>query len=77
MRFQLLGPLEVERSGDRVALGGPKQRLVLALLLIRANQLVSTERLIDDIWGEDPPDAARPSLQSYVSHLRKALGPDR
>ena len=77
MRFQVLGPLEVERSGDRVALGGPKQRLVLALLLIRANQVVSAERLIDEIWGEDPPDAARPSLQSYVSHLRKALGPDR
>ena len=77
MRFQLLGPLDVERSGSRVVLGGPKQRLVLAHLLIRANQVVSTERLIDEIWGEDPPDAARPSLQSYASHLRKALGPDR
>jgi len=77
MHFQILGPLEVERSGDRVGLGGPKQRLVLALLLIKANQVVSAERLIDEIWGEDPPDAARPSLQSYVSHLRKALGPDR
>jgi WD40 repeat protein/DNA-binding SARP family transcriptional activator len=77
MRFKLLGPLEAVRGADRVALGGPKQRLVLALLLIRANQVVSTERLIDEIWEEDPPDAARPSLQSYVSHLRKALGPDR
>ncbi len=77
MRFQLLGPLEVERSGARLALGGPKQRLVLALLLIRANQVVSTDRLIDEIWGEDPPDAARPSLHSYISHLRKTLGPDR
>jgi WD40 repeat protein/DNA-binding SARP family transcriptional activator len=77
MRFQLLGPLAVERRGDRLALGGPKQRLVMALLLIRANQVVSADRLIDEIWGEDPPDAARPSLQSYVSHLRKALGPDR
>jgi WD40 repeat protein/DNA-binding SARP family transcriptional activator/serine/threonine protein kinase len=77
VQFQLLGPLEVTIGGERVSLGGPKQRLVLAHLLIRPNQIVSTELLIDEIWGEEPPDAARGSLQSYVSHLRKALGAER
>ena len=77
MRFQLLGPLEVTRDEERIQLGGPKQRLVLAHLLLRANQVVSTDLLIDEIWGEEPPDAARASLQSYVSHLRKALGEGR
>jgi WD40 repeat protein/DNA-binding SARP family transcriptional activator len=77
VQFQLLGPLEVSIGGQRLALGGPKQRLVLAHLLIRPNQIVSAELLIDEIWGEEPPDAARGSLQSYVSHLRKALGAER
>jgi DNA-binding SARP family transcriptional activator len=77
VHVQLLGPLEVIRDGDRIPLGGPKQRLVLAHLLIRANEVVSADLLIDEIWGDEPPDAARQSLQSYVSHLRKALGPDR
>ena len=77
LHFQLLGPLEVTRDGGRLPLGGPKQRLVLAHLLIRANELVSTDLLIDEIWGDEPPDAARQSLHSYVSHLRKALGSDR
>ncbi len=77
VQFQLLGPLDVTIDGQRLSLGGPKQRLVLAHLLIRANEIVSAELLIDEIWGEEPPDAARGSLQSYVSHLRKALGPER
>jgi DNA-binding SARP family transcriptional activator len=50
---------------------------VLAHLLIRANQVVSTDLLIDEIWGDEPPEAARPSLYSYVSHLKKALGTER
>jgi WD40 repeat protein/DNA-binding SARP family transcriptional activator len=77
MRFALLGPLEVTVDGETIALGGPKQRLVLAHLLIRANELVSAETLIDEIWGDEPPDAARGSLHSYVSHLKKALGAER
>ena len=77
MRFQMLGPLEVRAEGRLINLGGPKQRLVLAHLLLRANQVVSADVLIDEIWGDEPPDAARGSLQSYVSHLRKALGADR
>src|SRR6185503_18247262 len=74
---RVLGPLEVTQDNERLALGGPKQRLVLAHLVIRANQVVSSDRLIDEIWGDEPPDAARSSLQSYVSHLRSALGAQR
>ena len=77
MNFAVLGPLEVTRDGTRIPLGGPKQRLVLAHLLVRANEVVSADRLIDEVWGDEPPDAARPSLHSYVSHLRKAVGPER
>jgi WD40 repeat protein/DNA-binding SARP family transcriptional activator len=58
-------------------LGGPKQRLVLAHLLIRANHTVPVDRLIAEVWGEDPPPAVRSSLHGYVSHLRKALGAAR
>ncbi len=77
MLFRVLGPLEVDVGNGPVSLGGPKQRAVLAHLLLRANQLVSSETLIDDIWGEEPPERARNVIQTYVSHLRKALGPDR
>jgi DNA-binding SARP family transcriptional activator len=77
MEFRVLGSLEVSESGTRVPLGGPKQRLVLAHLLIRANRLVPADTLIEEIWGADPPDAARSSLQAYVSRLRKALGDGR
>ena len=77
MQFSVLGPLEVADDGRTVPLGGPKQRLVLALLLLRANQSVGADQLIDEVWGEEPPDGARGTLQSYVSHLRKALGPAR
>jgi DNA-binding SARP family transcriptional activator/DNA-binding beta-propeller fold protein YncE len=58
-------------------LGGTKQRAVLALLLLRANEVVPLDRLIDELWGESPPDSAANIVQGYVSHLRKALEPDR
>jgi DNA-binding SARP family transcriptional activator/streptogramin lyase len=77
VEFQVLGPLQVVDGGQALALGGRRQRLVLACLLARANRPVTTATLIDEVWGDDPPDAARNSLQSYVSHLRKALGADR
>jgi DNA-binding SARP family transcriptional activator/tRNA A-37 threonylcarbamoyl transferase component Bud32 len=77
MRFQVLGPLEAWEGGGRLALGGPKQRLVLAHLLLRANQVVAADRLIDQVWGEEPPDAARSALQAYVSRLRRSLGAGR
>ncbi len=74
MEFRLLGPVEVIRGDRSVPLGGPRQRAVLAHLLLRANDIVPTDRLIDQIWGEEPPEAARNALQSYVSRLRSALG---
>ena len=74
LEFLLLGPLEVRRDGVRVELGPPKQRAVLALLLLHANRVVPTHRLIDELWGETPPDTARAALQGYVAGLRKALG---
>ncbi len=77
MRFEVLGPLEVSAGAERIGLGGPKQRSVLASLLVRPNQVVPADDLIDQLWGEDPPDTARKTLQSYVTHLRRALGPDR
>jgi WD40 repeat protein/DNA-binding SARP family transcriptional activator len=77
MLFRILGPLEVDLGGDTVPLGGPKQRAVLAHLVLRANQLVPAETLIDQIWPEEPPQKVRNVVQTYVSHLRKALGHDR
>jgi WD40 repeat protein/DNA-binding SARP family transcriptional activator len=77
MEFRLLGPLEVTEGERPIPLGGPKQRAVLAHLLLQANQVVPTGLLIEEIWGEEPPAAARGSLQAYVSRLRKLLGPDR
>jgi DNA-binding SARP family transcriptional activator len=74
MEFRILGPLEV-LDGDRVLpLGGPKQRAVLAVLVLHANRVVSTERLIDELWGEEPPETAKVVIQGYVSSLRKVLG---
>jgi DNA-binding SARP family transcriptional activator/class 3 adenylate cyclase len=74
--FSILGPLEVRRDGVPVAVGGQKQRALLAALLVRAREVVSTDRLIDDLWGEQPPRTAATSLQNFVSQLRKTLGPD-
>ena len=77
MRFKVLGPLEVEGEDGTVTLGGPRQRTVLAHLLVRVNELVPAETLIDQVWGDQPPEAARGTLHSYISHLRKALGAER
>src|SRR5512132_4688876 len=76
--FRVLGSIEVVENGrGPIALGGPKQRTVLAHLILRANHLVPTEVLIDQVWGEEPPETVRNALQSYASHLRKALGAER
>ena len=77
MLFRYLGPLAASEGERGIPLGGPKQRLVLAHLLIRANEVVVADRLIDAIWPENPSTGARSSLHSYVSHLRKALGAGR
>src|SRR5512133_2029776 len=74
MEFRILGPLEVVEDGSPVALGTLKERLVLSVLLLHANEFVSRERLIDDLWGEAPPPTARKAVNVYVSKLRKALG---
>jgi DNA-binding SARP family transcriptional activator/tetratricopeptide (TPR) repeat protein len=76
MEFRILGPLEVSEGGRTVPLGGAKQRALLALLLVRANEVVPADRLIDAIWDERPPETAAKALQGYVSHLRKLLGPE-
>jgi DNA-binding SARP family transcriptional activator len=76
MEFRILGPLEIREEGRVLRLGGAKQRALLASLLLRANEVVSRDRLIDELWGASPPDTARTALQVYVSQLRKALGRD-
>jgi serine/threonine protein kinase/WD40 repeat protein len=76
MRFCLLGSLEASGEGGPVALGGPKQRIVLAHLVLGANRVVSAEYLIDALWGEQLPEDPKSTLQVYVSRLRSALGPD-
>ena len=77
MQFLILGPLEVTDDGRKLALGGPKQRAVLAHLILRANHVVPADLLIDGLWGEEPPESARNTLQTYVYRLRKVLGEDR
>jgi DNA-binding SARP family transcriptional activator len=76
MEFQVLGPLEVHREGGLVALGPAKQRALLAILLVHANELVSSDRLIEELWPA-PPKTAANTLQVYVGRLRKALEPAR
>jgi len=67
----------VLENGRPLPLGGARQRALLAILLTRANEVVSTDRLIDDLWGETPPRTALNTIQYYVSQLRKLLGTDR
>ena len=71
--FHILGPLEALRDGRPVALGGSKQRALLAVLLLHVNEPLSTERLIDELWGDRPPATATKALQVHVTRLRKAL----
>ena len=73
MNVQLLGPVEVTAGDEPVALGGPKERGLLAMLALNAGSTVAPERLIDGLWGDDPPATAPKLVQLYVSHLRKAL----
>ena len=77
VEFRVLGPLEVLDDGRPLPIGGPKQRAVLAHLILQPNRIVPAERLIEDVWGEEPPETARNVMQSYVSRLRKLLGDGR
>jgi DNA-binding SARP family transcriptional activator len=73
MEYRVLGPLEVVRQGRTLELGSGKQRTLLAALLLHANEVVSTDRLIDALWGERAPATAPKIVQGYVSQLRKLL----
>ena len=77
MEFKILGPLEVHAAAGPVPLGGAKQRAVLAMLLLRPNHVLSTDELIEGLWGEHPPETAPKALQGHVSALRKLLEPKR
>jgi DNA-binding SARP family transcriptional activator len=77
VQFRLLGPLEAHDGERRVELGRPKQRVLLAVMLVHANHVVSLDRLIEELWGSEPPPQAAASLQTYVSNLRRALEPGR
>ena len=74
LEFRILGPLEVVEDDRCVALGGPRQRALLAILLLHRGEVVSSDCLIDELWGERPPATAAKTLQVYIFHLRKALG---
>src|SRR6516225_12047952 len=73
MYFALLGPLEANDGAGQIRFGGRKQRALLARLLLDANRTVATERLVDDLWGDEAPESAQKMVQIYVSQLRKVL----
>ncbi|HEY1180158.1 MAG TPA: AfsR/SARP family transcriptional regulator, partial [Phytomonospora sp.] len=73
-RFRVLGPLDVTVDGVPARLGGPRPRALLGVLLVHAGRVVSAERLIAQVWGEDPPPTATAALHVHLSTLRKALG---
>ncbi len=76
LELGILGPFEVRiDEGNPVALGGTRQRALLAVLALNANQVVSRDRLVDELWGEHPPPTAAHTVQVFVSRLRSALGP--
>ncbi|MGH2667724.1 MAG: BTAD domain-containing putative transcriptional regulator, partial [bacterium] len=74
LEFRILGPVEVYANGRRIAVGGGKQHALLAMLLMTPNESVSIDRLVEGLWGSDPPASAANSLYVYVSQLRKQLG---
>ena len=73
MEYRILGPLEIGLNGSSFTIKGRKPRALLALLLLHRNEVVPAERLIDDLWGENPPATAANTLQVYVSQLRKVV----
>ena len=74
VEYRVLGPVTAVQDGVARALGGPRQRMVLAVLLASANRVVSQDALIEAVWAGEPPEAAKAALHSYVSLLRKELG---
>src|SRR3990170_2249089 len=73
LRVRLLGPVEVSHEGQALDLGSPKQRAVFVVLVLHRGEAVSTDRIIDLLWGERPPRTASHSVQIYVSELRRAF----
>jgi DNA-binding SARP family transcriptional activator len=73
--FRILGPLEVIEAGQLVPLPGARQRALLAILLLHVGEALSSDRLIDELWGEEPPEAGSVALRVRISQLRRALGP--
>ena len=76
MEFRILGPLEVAENGSAVDLGATKQQTLLGVLLLHIGEVVSTARLVDELWGDAPPATAPKAIQGYVHGLRKVLGPE-
>ncbi|HZI44353.1 MAG TPA: BTAD domain-containing putative transcriptional regulator, partial [Ilumatobacter sp.] len=77
MQFNILGPMEVRSGGEPLDLGGPKQRAVLAVLVLSVGRVVSVDRIVDELWGDEPPARALGTLQAYVFNLRRVLEPGR
>ena len=73
MEFRVLGDLEVQHDQRAIPLGAHQQRALLAILVVNAGEVVTTDRLIDGLWGDEPPARAAKAVQVYVSRLRKAL----
>jgi DNA-binding SARP family transcriptional activator len=76
LEFRILGPVEAVDEAGPLTIGGQKQRALLGLLLLHAGEAVATDRIVDELWGEQPPKTATTSLQNFVSQLRRLLGPD-
>jgi predicted ATPase/DNA-binding SARP family transcriptional activator len=76
VEFRVLGPLEVVAAGQPLDLGTPRQRTLLGLLLVHPGEVVSYDRLLEELWDGDPPATARHTLQGYAHRLRRTLGPD-
>ncbi|HEX4703260.1 MAG TPA: BTAD domain-containing putative transcriptional regulator, partial [Pseudonocardiaceae bacterium] len=75
LRFAVLGPVQVTVDGEPVPIGSPGAQALLLLLALHANQVVSVDRIIDGMWGDDPPASARTIVHGYVSRLRRVLDP--
>ena len=76
VEYRVLGPVTVSVEGRPLKLGGPRQRMVLAVLLSRVNHTVSQDALIEAVWSGEPPEAAKATLQGYIYGLRRELGSD-